>query len=184
MKTQRIAAFAAITAVGTIAAACTGGKLQAVRDVPPAIRTPAGEMIQLEMLAIGTQVYECAPDDRMAGAHAWRFRAPEAELQDRYGRPLGRHFAGPTWEALDGSAVVGEVVSKDPGPNASAIPWLLLKAKANRGRGTFGTTSSIQRVDTVGGKAPEQSCDSANLGQVAKVPYRATYYFYRAVSPA
>jgi hypothetical protein len=181
MKLKRIAAFAAAT---TVAAACTGGKLQVARDVPSTIRAPAGEMIQLEMLAVGTQVYECAPDDRMAGAHAWRFRAPEAELQDRYGRPLGRHFAGPTWEALDGSAVVGEVVSKDPGPNASAIPWLLLKSKANRGRGTFAATSSIQRVDTVGGKAPEQACDMANLGQLAKVPYRATYYFFRPVSPA
>ena len=181
MKTQRIAAFAALTAA---LAACTGGGLQVARDVPPAVRAPAGQMAHLELLAVGTQVYECAADDRTPGAHAWRFRAPEAELQDRHGRPLGRHFAGPTWEALDGSAVVGEVVSKDPGPDASAIPWLLLKAKTNRGRGTFAQTTSIQRVDTVGGMAPSQECDAARLGQVAKVPYRATYYFFRTISPA
>jgi hypothetical protein len=34
-------------------------------------------------------------------------------------------------------------------------------------------------VATVGGAAPSQACTGSNLGQVARVPYTATYYFYR-----
>jgi hypothetical protein len=37
---------------------------------------------------------------------------------------------------------------------------------------------SIQRVDTVGGKAPDQGCGAESTGAKERVPYRATYYFY------
>lgn len=184
MNSSLLAPFAFVTVAVPLVAACVGGRVAARPDIPAALRPPAGEAIQLEMQAAGSQVYECLPDERLPGGHAWRLRAPDAELRDRYGRPVGRHFAGPTWEALDGSAVTGEIVARDPGPNASAIPWLLVKATRNRGRGTFAATTSIQRVDTTGGKAPENECDATNLGQVARVPYRATYYFYGAHSPA
>jgi hypothetical protein len=36
----------------------------------------------------------------------------------------------------------------------------------------------IQRVNTVGGKAPSHSGDS--VGEVVRVPYTAEYFFYRA----
>jgi hypothetical protein len=99
---------------------------------------------------------------------------------DASGQPLGRHFAGPTWESRDGSSVVGELKSRDPGPSATAIPWLLLSAKATKGSGVFSATTSVQRVQTVGGVAPADGCDASNASMVARVPYTADYYFYRA----
>ena len=39
---------------------------------------------------------------------------------------------------------------------------------------------SIQRVHTVGGKAPTEPCSQAQAGKVARVGYKATYYFYVA----
>jgi hypothetical protein len=77
---------------------------------------------------------------------------------------------------------VGEVKANDPGPNSSAIPWLLLAAKSTSGTGVFAATKSVQRVATVGGLAPAEACSEAKVNQVARVPYSASYYFYRAAS--
>src|SRR6185369_7855855 len=124
-------------------------------NVPPALRPPAGQTLFLEALATGVQIYECAPKADAPATFEWAFRAPEASLADRNGHSIGRHYAGPTWEsAADGSSAVGVVRARDPGPDASAIPWLLLGAKSTDGDGMFVQTKSIQRVHTVGGIAP------------------------------
>lgn len=93
---------------------------------------------------------------------------------------MGKHYAGPMWESNDGSKVVGEVKARDDGPDVNAIPWLLLSAKSAEGNGIFGKTQSVQRVKTVGGKAPADGCSQAQLGKIARVAYRATYNFYVA----
>jgi Protein of unknown function (DUF3455) len=126
------------------------------------------------------QIYECAAKPDQPSRFEWAFQAPEATLVDRNGRALGRHFAGPTWEAVDGSTVVGDVKSRDPGPDGLAIPWLLLTAKSTAGTGVFSQAKSIQRVRTAGGIAPVQACTAENAKQIVRVPYTATYYFYRA----
>ena len=160
-----------------ILAGCVAMQPSVPTEVPAALRTPAGESRYLEAFAAGFQIYECSqkPDS----AYEWVFKAPEATLADRSGRALGRHYAGPTWESSAGSTVVGEVKARDPGPSPTAIPWLLLAAKTNTGSGTFAAARSIQRVATAGGLAPGEACSGANLKQLARVPYTATYYFYR-----
>jgi hypothetical protein len=156
---------------------CATAQTLAPPEVPATLRPAAGQSVYLEALATGVQIYECS--QRPDSSYEWAFRAPEASLADRSGHPLGKHYAGPTWESSDGSNVVGEVQAKDPGPKPSAIPWLLLAAKANNGSGTFAVAKSIQRVATEGGVAPAEPCTGSNLKQVARVPYTATYYFYR-----
>lgn len=160
-------------------AACssTGPK---VPEVPPQLKPPAEQRLFLETLASGTQIYECLPKPGQAGVYEWTFRAPEATLTDWSGRALGKHYAGPTWEAADGSRVLGEVKARDPGPDPKAIPWLLLGARSTFGKGVLTQTVSIQRVATVGGIAPTDPCSAANANQFARVPYTATYYFYKA----
>ena len=146
-------------------------------DVPAALRAPKDQSLVLEALATGVQIYECS--QRADSAYEWVFKAPEASLASRTGQILGRHYAGPTWQSNDGSTVIGELKARDPGPNSTAIPWLLLTAKTTTGSGTFMSVKSIQRVATVGGVAPAPACTANNLKQVARVPYTATYYFYR-----
>jgi hypothetical protein len=153
----------------------------ALPDVPATLRPPAGQVVYLEALATGVQIYQCTSKPDEPSTYEWAFRAPEAALVDRLGRSLGKHYAGPTWESVDGSTVVGEVKARDSGPKQSAIPWLLLSAKATTGGGTFGQAKSIQRVQTVGGVAPSEPCSATNAKQIAQVPYTASYYFYRAV---
>jgi hypothetical protein len=171
-----------LSAVLLAAGGCAVGPIVAPPDVPAPLRAPAGQSAFLEALASGVQIYECAPRSDEPSTFEWTFRAPEAVLLDRSGRSLGKHYAGPTWESLDGSTVVGEVKARDPGPSQSAIPWLLLASKATTGGGVFSQTKSIQRVQTAGGIAPPQPCTAANVKQVARVPYTATYYFYRSAS--
>lgn len=146
--------------------------------VPDTLKPPAAQTLTLETLAVGVQIYECQASKTDPARHEWVFKAPEAALTDRAGRSLGKHYAGPTWEGNDGSKVAGAVKANAASPDANAIPWLLLGSKANSGSGLFGRTQSIQRVATVGGKAPAPSCAAAEAGKEARVAYTATYYFY------
>jgi hypothetical protein len=170
---------AALSTVILAASGCASSPIAAPSDLPAPLRPPANQSLFLEALASGVQIYECAAKSDQPSAFEWSFRAPEATLADRSGRSIGKHYAGPTWESLDGSTVVGEVKARDPGPTQSAIPWLLLASKSTTGAGVFTPTKSIQRVQTTGGIAPPEPCTSTNAKQVARVPYTATYYFYR-----
>ena len=149
---------------------------KAQTPLPDAIAAP-GETVVLTVHAEGAQVYECKAG--ADGKLAWAFREPIASLLVD-GKTIGRHYAGPTWELHDGSSVVGEVVARDPGPDPAAIPWLLLKAKSTSGTGKLSRTQSILRVHTAGGVAPTSPCTEALAHTLVRVPYTATYYFYRA----
>jgi hypothetical protein len=48
---------------------------------------------------------------------------------------------------------------------------------STEGPGVFADTTFIQRVNTIGGKSPK--ANGAFIGQVARVPYTADYFFYR-----
>jgi hypothetical protein len=164
-------------ALAFILAACSSTPALKSPNVPVALNAPDGQILTLEALAEGVQIYECS--QKADGSFEWIFKFPEATLASRSGQPLGKHYAGPTWESTDGSTVVAAVAAKDPGPKSSAIPWLLLTAKSNSGNGAFSKTKSIQRVDTVSGMAPSENCNASVLKKIARIPYTATYYFYQ-----
>jgi hypothetical protein len=149
-------------------------------SVPERLRPSVGEVVAARAAAQGVQIYECKAS--AGDAYAWTLVGPDAVLTDEAGRELGRHYAGPTWEGADGSKVVGVLKEKADAPDGKGVPWLLLSAKSTTGAGTFAKVTSIQRVDTVGGKAPAQGCDVKSVGATERVPYRATYYFYAGKS--
>jgi hypothetical protein len=151
---------------------------QPLPGIPKKLQAPTGQTLVITARAQGAQVYICSADKADATQWHWTLKGPEADLFDAKGEKIGTHFAGPTWESTDGSRVVGEVVARDDGPDPDAIPWLLLTAKARAGKGVFDTVQSIQRVFTVGGKAPASGCSAQAQGQLARAPYAATYYFY------
>jgi hypothetical protein len=158
-------------------AGCAASPPIAVPSASPSIQAPPGSQVYLETLATGVQIYECS--EKSSSIYEWALKAPEAALSDRAGHSLGKHYAGPTWEANDGSAVVGEVKARDPGPTTTAIPWLLLGAKSHSGAGTFASAKFVQRVATVGGVAPVGGCSASTVREQARVPYSAEYIFYR-----
>jgi hypothetical protein len=169
-----------IACVAATLAGCAGHKPIPPSSVPPAIQVPGTAVLTRELHGAGVQIYECRPSAPGAPQFAWSLQAPAADLADRSGKDVGRHYEGPTWEANDGSKVVGELVARDPGPVPSAIPWLLLRAKSTAGKGMFAKVQFIQRLDTVGGQPPQTGCDSAHSGQRTRVAYSAEYYFYSA----
>jgi hypothetical protein len=146
--------------------------------VPDAIRVSSKEEPALVTKAIGVQNYECRakPDD--PNKFEWVFTGPEADLFDSKGNKIGRHYSGPTWEWNDGSRVVGSVRDSVPSKDEGAIPWLLLAAKDHAGNGVLSRVTSIQRLETNGGKAPAGGCGAADLGKKLRVPYTAVYCFY------
>ena len=147
--------------------------------VPDSLKVSQTEMLSFTANAKGVQIYECRARKDDATQYEWAFKAPEADLFDARGKKIGRHYGGPTWEANDGSKVVGELKGRAPSPDPNAIPWLLLATKTHEGKGMFsGGVSSIQRLATVGGQAPAGGCDASSVGKELRVPYTAVYYFY------
>jgi hypothetical protein len=169
---MRAFVLAALAAAGVTQSAGA----QTPADLPAALK-PAGISVYLEVPATGVQIYACGKND--AGAWAWIFKAPEAVLFDATKKQIGKHYAGPTWEALTGGKVVGAVKASAPAPAAGAIPWLLLDVKSSEGSGVFTQAKGILRVSTSGGGAPAQGCDEANAGKESRVPYTATYLFLK-----
>ena len=128
--------------------------------------------------ASGTQDYVCSPVTGHDGSFAWTLRGPDAVLFGAQGAQLGRHFAGPTWEWSDGSAIVGALAAKADAPDPADIPWLLLSVKEHKGAGgALAPVRFVQRLATKGGKAPADGCDGDHANQVARVPYSAHYVF-------
>jgi FtsP/CotA-like multicopper oxidase with cupredoxin domain len=149
--------------------------------IPAAVQVPDGFVLSLKAQANGVQIYQCSAAKDDASHFEWTFEAPQAELSDGAGSPIGRHYAGPTWDAADGSSVVGSLKAKDDGPDPTAVPWLLLAAKSNAGEGVFSNVQYIQRLYTSGGKAPAEGCDQSHAGNETSVPYKASYYFYSPI---
>jgi hypothetical protein len=164
----------------TFLSGCASADVGMAPVVPENLKVPATQTLAVVAQASGAQIYECNVSKTDPARFEWVFKAPEAELFDNAGKKIGKHYAGPTWESDDGSKVVGEVKARDDGPDVNAIPWLLLIAKSAEGNGIFGKTQSVQRVETVGGKAPAYGCNEAQQGTVARVAYLATYNFYVA----
>lgn len=173
---QVIFAFVCLATAATTRAA--DAPTLSAHAVPEAIRAPASDVFSFAVTARGVQIYLCQPKKDDPAQFEWAFKAPEAELFDAAGKKIGKHSAGPTWESVDGSKVVGELKARADSSEATAIPWLLLSVKQHEGEGIFGNISSIQRVDTAGGKAPATGADAAHAGQEARIPYTAVYYFH------
>jgi hypothetical protein len=150
-------------------------------QVPDSIKGAANESLAMIAAAKGVQIYECRAG-KDAGTAEWVLVAPEADLFDASGKRIGRHYAGPRWESLDGSTIAGTMKERVDAPQADAIPWLLLTARSVGPEGAFSNVTGVQRVSTVGGAAPRTGCSSASAGQVVRIPYTADYYFLAATA--
>jgi hypothetical protein len=149
-----------------------GVSAKAQTPLPDAIAAP-GETVVLSVHAEGAQVYECKAS--ADGKLAWAFREPIATLLVD-GKTIGRHYAGPNWEHIDGSAVVGKVSGNAPGATADDIAWLKLQVVSSRGSGVLTGVTTVQRINTKGGKL-DGACDKA--GAFKSAPYSAEYVFLK-----
>jgi uncharacterized protein DUF3455 len=145
---------------------------EAVRLHAPEKLVPAGKQALFMVRGEGVQIYVAEPKE---GKLQWSLQAPRADLLDyKTGEKVGTHSAGPTWADNDGGKLVGKKIEGADAPNADAVPWLLLEAKAEGG-GRYSHVTHIQRLDTWGGKAPSTAPSKA--GDTREVRYEATYVF-------
>lgn len=147
-------------------------------DVPPAVAAPASLQLVLFAHAKGSQIYTCqtASDGKLA----WALKAPEADLFDGQNpdKMIGHHTAGPSWMLDDGSKVTGKAAAHVDSPEVNSIPWLLVTVVNNDRKGLLARVTTIQRLNTRGGKAPEMGCDDAHRAAESRSSYTADYYFY------
>ena len=149
--------------------------------LPDVVKVPAGNVVKLESVGVGEITYECRTKAGMVDQFEWVFVGPDAALNDRSGKRIGKYYGPPaTWEAMDGSKITGAQVAVSPA-SAGSIPLQLVKANPAMGAGAMQGVSYIQRVATRGGVAPAAVCSASATGQKQIVKYQADYIFWRAV---
>ncbi len=144
----------------------------AATPLPTALATPGARVI-VTYRAVGAQIYECKAGGD--GKLAWTFREPIASLF-LDGKTVGRHYAGPTWENVDGSAVVAKAVANAPGATPGDIAWLKLQVADHRGNGVLAEAGIVLRINTSGGASPG-ACEQQ--GALRGVAYSCDYVFLR-----
>jgi hypothetical protein len=159
-----------LTLLAAAASLAAGPSRAQAPQVPTALAAP-GENAVATFHAEGSQVYECKAD--AGGKLVWTFREPIATLLQA-GKTMGRHYAGPTWELADSSAVVGKVVANVPGTTPNDIAWLKLDVASRRGSGLLADVTTVQRLNTHGGVL-QGPCTEA--GSFRSVAYSADYAF-------
>lgn len=156
-----------LSLMGLAAAAWSGS---ALAQVPPALAAP-GQVAIATYHGVGAQIYECKAGND--GKLSWTFREPIAALM-LDGKTVGRHYAGPTWELTDGSAITAKATGNAPGATANDVAWLKLDVTSHRGKGLLSDISTVQRLNTRGG-VMQGGCNQA--GAMRSVPYSADYSF-------
>ncbi len=173
-------------AAAALLAACANSSMTSMKPMmmtvdnaalPEAVRVPAGEMQKMSTTGIGEITYECREKSGMAGQFEWVFVAPVATLNDAAGKPVGKYYAGPTWEANDGSKFTGKQVAVAPATPGN-IPLQLVKAEPAMGAGAMQGINYVQRLKTQGGVAPSAPCTATNKTERRQVAYQADYVFY------
>jgi len=154
---------------------------QWMKDIPANLAVPKEDKLIFHAYAKGVQIYQCVRDSADTTRFSWTFVGPEATLytNSTCTHAVGKHYAGPTWETIGGSKVIGIKFQQADSPDPGSIPWLLLKSGSNNDKGIFAQVVYIQRIRTKGGKAPSTGADKAHKGVVIRVPYSAEYLFYK-----
>jgi hypothetical protein len=151
-------------------------------SIPEAIQVPdnapTGNTRVATYYATGVQKYKA---QAVAGGTTfqWVLAGPAADLYDISNRKAGTHTFGPTWQLSPADSIYGQHFAPQrtaPAPDPSSIDWLLLQPKiGTTPTGKFAGVTYIQRIATVGGKAPAAAPTHAMA--TVDVPYKAIYRF-------
>ena len=153
-------------------------------SIPTAVEIPAnhpdGNTRVATYYAEGVQKYKAQQKPGSSPAtYEWVFVAPDALLYDITNKKKGTHGAGPFWSVSVADSIFGQhftPVRSAPAHDALSVDWLLLMPKnGTTPTGIFSNVDYIQRIATVGGKAPSQL--PVNSTQTIEVKYTAIYRF-------
>lgn len=172
-----LSAAALLAACGSMNA---GAPQFSQESLPDTIKVPMGNRVALETVGVGEITYECRDVANAPGKTEWVFVGPNAVLNDRSGRAIGKYYGPPaTWEAMDGSKVTATQLAVAPAGSGN-LPYQLVKANPAMGSGAMSGVTHIQRVALRGGVAPASECSTASRGKKEIVNYQADYIFWKA----
>ncbi len=179
MKKLSKSAIFAISSLVTLSAGLSAcGSAIKAPEVPAAVAVPAGNKPAMSLNGSGLLTYECRAKAGAADTFEWAFAGPDAKLTDQGGATVGKYYGGPTWEHSDGSKVTGKQLAVSPAAPGN-IPLQLVQANPATGEGKFSGVTYIQRLNTKGGVAPSDLCNSTTAGTKKMVNYSADYVFYK-----
>ena len=108
MSTKRISLGLAAVSAAMLLAGC--GSMSSMTPMmysqdglPDAVKVPTGYKVAMETVGMGDITYECRDKAGQPGMTEWVFVGPDARLNDRNGKQVGKYYGPPaTWEAMDG----------------------------------------------------------------------------------
>jgi len=128
-----------------------------------------------ESVVLGSQIYACMaqPD----GSFAFTQLNVEARLTGGIHHTFVQPAAGPPqWQAPDGTAVTGKVVTRNTNGAGNIAELDLDATQIGASTGLLAHVVEVLRLNTVGGVAPAGTCDPQATPTV-NVPYQADYVF-------
>jgi hypothetical protein len=183
MPVKNISLLVALSAAALLGACTSMAPMQpmfAQDSLPDAVKVPAGNKVALETVGVGEITYECRDKANAPGMTEWVFVGPNAVLNDRSGKQIGKYYGPPaTWESMDGSKLTATQLAVAPS-GAGNLPYQLVKANPAMGSGAMTGVTHIQRVALKGGVAPASACTAGNKGSKEIVKYQADYIFWKA----
>jgi len=128
-----------------------------------------------ESVVLGSQIYACTP--QADGSFAFTQFGVEAHLTGGIHHTFVQPAAGPPqWQAPDGSAVTGKLVTKNANGDGNIAELNLDATQIGASTGLLAHVVEVLRLNTVGGVAPAGACDP-QVTPVVNVPYQAGYVF-------
>ena len=128
-----------------------------------------------ESVVLGSQIYACTP--QLDGSFAFAQHDVDAHLTGGIHHTFVQPLAGtPQWQAPDGSAVSGKLVTKNANGAGNIAELNLDATQIGRSTGMLSHAVEVLRLNTVGGLAPTGTCDP-QATPIVNVPYQADYVF-------
>ncbi len=128
-----------------------------------------------ESVVLGSQIYACTP--QTDGSFAFTQHDVDAHLTGGIHHTFVQPLAGtPQWQAPDGSAVSGKLVTKNANGAANIAELNLDATQIGTSTGMLSHAVEVLRLNTVGGVAPTGTCDP-QATPIVNVPYQADYIF-------
>ena len=160
-----------VCALAAVALGSHRAEGQAQPSAPASLKPPTGERLRAHAHASGKRFYTC-------DGSKWTLSGPDAKLFDEAGQVVGYSLRRAKLAMVGRSRSNREPIANAT-PDPESIPWLLLIATGHTGDGVMKNVSSIQRLQTKGGKAPlPDGLRRIAQRRAARISYTAEYYFY------
>ena len=152
-----------------------GGAVRAQLHLVNHAVTTTGVAVLQESVIFGSQIYACT--QRSDGSFTFTQHDVEARLGGGIHHTFVQPDAGPPqWQAPDGTAVTGKVVTRNDNGAGNIAELNLDATQIGLPTGLLGDVVEVLRLNTVGGVAPAGVCDP-QATPIVNVPYQADYVF-------